>query len=306
LLFRTLASIALFFGGTVLAGAQEGDVRVILPYRLDDRANAGLERVDPAESVPEPLEVSEICNLIAASADESGIPKSFFARLIWRESRFDQAAESHAGAQGIAQFIPATALRRGLRDAFDAREAIPASAAYLADLRRQFGNLGLAAAAYNAGEERVSGWLSGDRYLPLETENYVLAILGKPAASFREREEDEPQRPLSDEKPFGDACRALPDTKTTPLHAAAADIPPWGVQVAGHFDRAVAMRKWESVRARHASLIGEREPAVFATKSAIGRKRLHVVQIAAASKREAADICSKLRIAGGSCIVVRN
>jgi len=52
----------------------------------------------------------------------------FFARLIWKESRFDIKAVSPAGAQGVAQFMPATAKRRGLADPFDPEQAIPASA----------------------------------------------------------------------------------------------------------------------------------------------------------------------------------
>ena len=63
------------------------------------------------------------------------------------------------GAQGIAQFMPGTARRRGLDDPFDAKKALAASAAYLAELRTSFGNLGLAAAAYNAGEgKRMRSW----------------------------------------------------------------------------------------------------------------------------------------------------
>ena len=45
--------------------------------------------------------------------------------------------------------MPATAKRRSLKDPFDPVQAIPASAAYLAELSRVFGNFGLAAAAYN-------------------------------------------------------------------------------------------------------------------------------------------------------------
>jgi soluble lytic murein transglycosylase-like protein len=56
----------------------------------------------------------------------------FFARLIWRESRFDPSAVSRAGAQGVAQFMPATANWRGLSNPFDPLEAIAESAKLLA------------------------------------------------------------------------------------------------------------------------------------------------------------------------------
>jgi len=75
------------------------------------------------------------------------LPPEFLTRLIWQESRFDTHAISRAGAQGIAQFMLNTTQWVGLSDPFDAADAINKSAALLRDLRQQFGNLGLAAAA---------------------------------------------------------------------------------------------------------------------------------------------------------------
>ena len=128
--------------------------------------------------------VERVCELIGTHAKANALPPEFFARLIWKESRFDPNAISPVGAEGIAQFMPGTAKLRRLADPFDIDQAIPASAAYLAELKKDFGNLGLAAAAYNAGEKRVSRWLTSGGSLPLETENYVLDVLGEPAEKF--------------------------------------------------------------------------------------------------------------------------
>ena len=73
------------------------------------------------------------------------------------------SAVSPKGASGIAQFMPQTADWHGLADPFDPIEALRHSAAYLRELRDQFGNLGLAAAAHNAGPGRVSAWLASHR-----------------------------------------------------------------------------------------------------------------------------------------------
>ncbi len=97
-----------------------------------------------------------LCGLIEAAAGMHDLPASFFTRLIWRESGFRISAVSPKGAQGIAQFMPATAAERGLTDPFDPKQAIPASANLLRQLTNEFGNLGLAAAAYNSGRRRVS------------------------------------------------------------------------------------------------------------------------------------------------------
>ena len=116
-----------------------------------------------ASNVPD---IDALCNALGAAAQENDLPIVFFTRLIWQESRFDPMAVSRAGAQGVAQFMPDTAMRRGLSDPFDPLEAIPKSAKLLRDLRSEFGNLGLAAAAYNAGSGRVHDWLAGRRGLP--------------------------------------------------------------------------------------------------------------------------------------------
>lgn len=288
------------------SSAEDHDVRVVLPLQLDGAsANQEFERVDP-DATEKTYDAAALCDLISAAAEEHGLPKPYFARLIWKESRFDISAVSPAGAQGIAQFIPATAMRRKLRDPFDPEQAIPASAAYLADLRADFGNLGLAAAAYNSGEQRVSRWLAKGGYLPFETEDYVLAILGKPVDTFREATKDEEQPPLDSGKSFDEACRALPVKPATATLYASTDVPPWGVQVAGNFNRTAAVKQWERVRATHARIIGDVEPAIFAKRGTIGRRQMHVVQIGASDKREASDLCNRLRLAGGSCVVVRN
>src|SRR5262249_28170589 len=53
--------------------------------------------------------VARIGDVRAAAGGENDLPVDFFARLIWQESRFDPTAVSRAGAQGVAQFMPATA-----------------------------------------------------------------------------------------------------------------------------------------------------------------------------------------------------
>ncbi|WP_430648846.1 lytic transglycosylase domain-containing protein [Bradyrhizobium pachyrhizi] len=111
---------------------------------------------------------------------------AFFARLIWQESRFRSNEISHAGAQGVAQFMPETAAEVGLDDPFDPLQALPASAGLLRKLRDDFGNLGLAAAAYNAGSGRVQKWLARQSELPRETRDYVRIITGTKAEDWIE------------------------------------------------------------------------------------------------------------------------
>ena len=128
---------------------------------------------------------AEVCGLLSLHAERNSLPVNFLTRLIWKESIFDAQAVSPVGAEGIAQFMPGTAKLRGLKNSFDHREALAAAADYLAFLIEKFGNLGLAAAAYNFGEDGTSAWLANRRTLPAETEDYVLAITGHAAAEWR-------------------------------------------------------------------------------------------------------------------------
>ena len=123
---------------------------------------------------------------IEHTADASGLPVDFFLRLLQQESGLDHRAVSRAGAQGVAQFMPATAAERGLVDPFDPFEAIPKAAEFLCAQRVAFGSLGLAAAAYNAGPQRVRNWLAGRSSLPQETRSYVMKITGRSAEDWRQ------------------------------------------------------------------------------------------------------------------------
>src|SRR4029079_9786241 len=101
-----------------------------------------------------------VCLLLESAANANGLPVEFFVRLIWRESRFRPTAigpstRSSNHALGIAQFMPATAAERNLLDPFNPVEALPKAAEFLKDLRNQFGNLGLAAAAHHARPRRI-------------------------------------------------------------------------------------------------------------------------------------------------------
>ena len=250
--------------------------------------------------------MAQICHLIRSAAQGHGLPPAFFARLIWKESRFDVRAVSHKGAQGIAQFMPGTAKLRGLADPFDPAQAIPASAALLADLKAQFGNLGLAAAAYNAGEDRVAAWLAGRRGLPGETRGYVHSITFRPAKWFKEPGREVEPRPLDAALPFAPACRKLPVMRTRAVLYQGAEWQPWGVQVAGNRYQSRALTQFNRMQRRFPHILGEAEPMLIARRMGLGRKRLWTAQVGAESRRAANRICARLKAAGGACVVRRN
>jgi hypothetical protein len=250
--------------------------------------------------------LERICELIEQQSKLHALPSAFLARLIWKESRFDGNAVSPKGAEGIAQFMPSTAAMRGLADAFDIEQAIPASASYLAHLTAKYGNLGLAAAAYNAGEGRISRWLARGGFLPLETEDFVRDILGEAVDRFVERQEAVTVAPLEGDKPFKESCRSLPFKPTTRPTMASAPQQPWGVQVAGHFRRGVALEMWQRARAAHPQLFAGYEPVVSRVRTTRARRSIYAVRVGAETRKKANDICAGMRREGASCVVMKN
>jgi soluble lytic murein transglycosylase-like protein len=266
---------------------------------------AGSASADPPGRSLPPT-VGRVCTLIERNAAAYGLPADFLARLIWKESRFDPNAVSPAGAEGIAQFMPGTAAMRGLANAFDVERAIPASARYLAELKSVYGNLGLAAAAYNAGENRVSRWLASGGFLPIETEGYVLDIMGEPVDKFADTAYAGTIQPLDPKAGFADSCRRLPQLESATIAMATVNLKPWGIQVAGNFRRSAAVVLWQRIKARYSSVLGDYDAVVSRVRTPMGRAGIYAVRVGVDDRAGANGICRRLHAAGGACVVVRN
>lgn len=110
-----------------------------------------------------------------AAARRHGVPEDLFLRLVQQESGWNPKAESHKGAIGLAQLMPATAQRLGV-DPADPLQNLDGGARYLRQQYDRFGNWRLALAAYNAGPEAVEKHGGVPPYR--ETKNYVRVIWG--------------------------------------------------------------------------------------------------------------------------------
>jgi Transglycosylase SLT domain/SPOR domain len=278
---------------------------------IDMRVEAGIKEAGLALAGPKPF-VDIVCPIMQEQAEARNLPPMPFVRLIWKESRFNPQAVSPKGAQGIAQFMPGTAEERGLDDPFEPKLAIIHSASLLADLRREFGNFGLAAAAYNAGAERVRAWLSGSGRLPWETQNYVQFVTGRAAEEWKLRETELPEALKTAGVEVQDSCRKLAPLvvravyESEPLTASGA-WRPWGIQVSTSFSKSKALAQFARLRARHQDLLGAREPFVQPDRNlSRGRRSLYMVQIGADSRADATKLCAELRSDGGACIVQKN
>jgi len=252
-----------------------------------------------------------ICRTMYRSASDNNLPIEFFTRVIWQESRFNVTARSSAGAQGIAQFMPSTALSRGLLNPFDPLESLRHSAGYLRELATRFGSLGLAAAAYNAGPGRVARWLSGKIHLPAETMAYVRLVTGHPIADWISNQPSlwEPSR-----IPTGVPCTALASlnrierlpAKTESTTTKMAAWAPWGVQLIGDWTQEQVLARYETLRRKYASVLADKDPLVVITYGPSGRTKRYLARVAENTQEEAEQFCKKLQAVGGPCFAVRN
>jgi hypothetical protein len=256
-----------------------------------------------------------VCLMIEAAARFHGLPLEFFARVIWQESRFQVDAvgprtRSGDSAQGIAQFMPRTAAERGLLDPFDPVQALPKSAQFLRELKDQFGNLGLAAAAYNAGPARVRGWLAGTRTLPAETRNYVAAITGISADEWAKGGDREPALKTV---PNCGQLMALLQRAPNPFFdklkervKLTADSP-WGIQLSAGFSRDRVLAAYASLATRYAGILSGHDASILSSVfRSRGTRAFYQIRVGTDTRDAANTLCAGIRRAGGACMVLRN
>lgn len=271
----------------------------------------------PAEQLRESDAREAMCLMIESAARAANLPLEFFARVIWQESRFQPDAvgpvtRSGQRAQGIAQFMPGTASERRLLDPFDPVQALPKSAEFLGELRDQFGNLGLAAAAYNAGPRRVQEWLAGTGPMPAETRNYVSAITGSTVEDWKQAGRNG-KMPV---RAGPSSCRELmallrrapnPFVAGLEQHIELAAAKLWGVQLAAGFSRDKALAMYARAIKQLGSVIGNQDPSLLSSVMRNrGTRAFYQVRIGADTRPAADDLCNRIRKAGGACFVLRN
>jgi soluble lytic murein transglycosylase-like protein len=189
-LFPTESPAALAWSAAALAAWGNGPAALTNGERLA----AALGELPPALLPPAllrralPAALTDGCRTAAGAA---GAPPAWLAGIVRRESRFDHAARSRAGAIGIAQVVPETARRMGAapEELWDGERSLELAASEVKRIAARFGaRLPVVAAAYNAGDEVVAtwlAWLGPDAEEVLfaaavpygETSDYVLAVV---------------------------------------------------------------------------------------------------------------------------------
>jgi len=302
---RGILALAWWLAFAAIVNAQQPD-----PDRPTQPDDAPGSAASIAGAHDQQTGVQTICQMVEAAATANQLPFEFFARVIWQESRFRSdvvgpVTRSGQRAQGIAQFMPMTAAERLLRDPFDPAEALPKSAKFLRDLHEQLGNLGLAAAAYNAGPTRVRDWLAGSRTLPSETQAYVRIVTGRRAEAWR------PQATLSTLNvtvPADMPCEKIAARAPMPKELPNKDTSPWGVQLIGDRSEVKALAAYRALQKKHEAILGYYQPMVIRTTTVkISAAPIWTrIRIGAGGRQVAETLCSRLRAAGENCLVQPN
>jgi soluble lytic murein transglycosylase-like protein len=130
---------------------------------------------DRRSNAPVKVQYAAIIDEIARTY---GLESALIHAVVSVESAYNARALSRKGAAGLMQLMPETARRYGVTDRFDPMQNLSAGGRHLSGLLKMFdGNMGLALAAYNAGEKNVVKY--GNRIPPFqETQNYVPKVLG--------------------------------------------------------------------------------------------------------------------------------
>jgi hypothetical protein len=253
-----------------------------------------------------------LCRMIESAAVSHRIPVDFFTRLIWQESSFRPAVTSGAGAQGVAQFMPGTAAERRLADPFDPEQALPKSAELLSELRERFGNLGLAAAAYNAGPRRVRDWINAHGSLPAETRDYVIAITGHSAEDWAAATRGHENLALTNGSSCGELMAMLKEPPSPFLgelerRVREGTARPWGVQLSAGFGRDRVLAAYATAEKSYRAILENRDPIIIETKlRSRGTQTFYQVRVGTDTRPAANDLCDALRRVGGACLVLRN
>lgn len=249
--------------------------------------------------------LESLCLMIESAATANDLPLGFFSRVIWQEGHFQLNTVGPQREQMITGAWP-------VLDPFDPVQALPKAAEFLSGLRGQFGNLGLAGAAYHLGPERLQAWLAGTGAIPQETRDYVISVSG---ASLDDWVRAGRGGTLRDAAAPASCPALIAMLKSQPNRFVSeleqrtrlSVARPWGVQLAAGFDREQALASYAQEMRRLRPVIGNQDVTLLAgIFRSRGTSPFYQARIGVDTRPVAEALCNRIRLAGGACFVLRN
>jgi soluble lytic murein transglycosylase-like protein len=166
-------------GGSLVLALRSGgeivcDPNLIVRFAPDEVPYPEPEAAIASEPLPVISESVPYGELIDSISARHGVPAQLVKAVIKVESDYQERARSRKGAMGLMQLMPETARRFAVADPYNPRQNIEGGIRYLKTLLDRFPTIGLALAAYNAGEAAVDRFRGIPPYA--ETRDYVSRI----------------------------------------------------------------------------------------------------------------------------------
>lgn len=292
---RLVIWIALLLG---LAGAAQAQTRPLDgPGR---RCSDGL--YGPVQCLRAQHHPFDLCQMLEQTARHHFLDPGFLARLIWQDSRFELGRISAAKLVAEPQL---NSDKPGLGDVsehLNPAQIVERTGRYIAYLKQEDGNIGLAAMAYDAGERGAFGFMAGNVALRQRSVEFVKLVTGISAERWRNDPPDSHDFSLSPELDFMNACIALAHGRA--LHPPGTKLDPWGVQLGkiypmnrAKLEHARRVRSCPQISAQKVDYVAQQHR--FA-----GRRALWMARIAQTGRDAALALCAEIRQSGCACRVV--
>ena len=280
---------------------------VIFAFSLSPAAAAKLWTPEPYYSpAPSAQTVSKVCDLIRTSADTYKLPEPFLARLLWTQSEFHPDAADTSGGVGVARLTSSVARDFQIDDRRNIDRSIPAAAAYVARLKARFGNEGLAAAAFNVGEDNFAAWMGGDRKsMPVPTDNFVYEVTGQNAEVFLNPSYRDQEPPPLTSAAADRSCKDMPKMGIAAQNRVDHERL-WSAIVAGSWRRSTVIRQWTGFADSHRAATENLQPSIQKWSTPLGRAGVYAAKVYTQDRVAAENVCDRLHRVGGACIVMRN
>lgn len=262
----------------------------------------------PVQCIRAAHQVFDTCQMLQGVAREHFLDPGFFTRLIWQDSRLAPAALRADRLVGDPQLNDDKPGLGHISEHLNFPQIVEKTGRYLAYLRQENGNQGLAAMAYAAGERGAFGFMAGNVALRQSSVDYVQIVTGLHPTVWRNEPPAAHDFRLAGDKPFLEACFDLARGRgLARFKPPAVNYAPWGAQVGyGHSQHDAELQQLIKTRACRPEVEAQRVEYIPVPNRFASRPTLWMARLAQPARDGAIGLCAALRQKGCACQVTKN